>query len=46
MLVVFKSALSLKRVLKVKLELLQSYVFKVWLVLGIILFHEKYETGI
>ena len=42
MLVVFKSAPILKRVLKVKHEVLQLYVLKV----SIVLFHEKYEIGI
>ena len=46
MLVVFKSAPILKRVLKVKHELLQLYVLKVSKVFGIILFHGKYEIGI
>ena len=44
MLVVFKSAPILKRVLKVKHELLQLYVLKVSKVLGIILLHGKYEN--
>ena len=46
MLVVFKSAPILKRVLKVKHELLQLYVLKVSKVLGIILFHGKYKNGL